>query len=179
MKSLDDIKKSLAEDRPAAWDALPDIDLYMDQVLGYMRRQLFSSRPESSVTAAMVNNYIRDGILPRTNDKKYSRNHLARLTTICLLKQVLAVGDVSLLFKMFTPGGNMHKIYDEYREVLDGELTSVMEKVPDEGDNVVLADAVVRFAITSYANKVAAEHIIDLIKEQMNDEKEKSSNVKK
>ena len=177
MKSLADIKKSLSEERPAAWNTLPDIDLYMDQVLGYMRRQLFSSRPESSVTAAMVNNYIRAGILPRTNDKKYSRDHIARLTTICVMKQVLAVGDISLLFQLFS-GGDMHEIYEKYREVLDGELTSVMEKVPDDNDHVVLADAIVRFAITSYANKVAAEHMIDLIKEQMGEGKEKTKETK-
>ena len=177
MKSLADIKKSLSEDRPAAWDVLPDIDLYMDQVLGYMRRQLFSSRPESSVTAAMVNNYIRDGILPRTNDKKYSREHIAKLTTICIIKQVLSVGDVSLLFQMFAPG-DIQKIYERYREVLDGELTSVMEKVPASGDNKVLADAIVRFAITSYASKVAAEHLIDMMKKQMDEEKNKAKEVK-
>ena len=142
MKSLEDIKKSLAEDRPAAWNALPDIDLYMDQVLSYMRRQLFSSRPESSVTAAMVNNYIRDGILPRTSDKKYSRAHIARLTTICVMKQVLAIGDVSLLFRAFSPVGDLNEIYERYRGVLDEELTAVMERVPDSGDDAALADAV-------------------------------------
>lgn len=172
MKSLEDIKKSLSEERPAAWDALPDIELYMDQVLGYMRRQLYSSRPESNVTAAMVNNYIRDGVMPRTNDKKYSRRHIARLTTICVMKQILAVGDMSLLFQIFPPG-NMPHIYEKYREILNSELTSVMKNVPSDDDEQVLADAIVRFAITSYANKIAAEQLIDMIKEQKNINNEK------
>ena len=170
MNGLKDIKKSLSEERPAAWDDIPDMDLYMDQVLGYMRRQLFSSRPESSVTAAMINNYIRAGIMPRTKDKKYSRKHIARLTTICVLKQILSVGDISLLIQMFPPG-HVHEVYNKYREVLDNELTSVMEKIPDDGDNQVLADVIVRFIINSYANKLAAEYIIDMVKGQMNGNK--------
>ncbi|MCL1791059.1 MAG: DUF1836 domain-containing protein [Peptococcaceae bacterium] len=165
MKSLEDIKKSLSEERPATWDDLPDIDLYMDQVLGYMHRQLYSSRPESNLTAAMVNNYIRDGLMPRTKGKKYSRSHIARLTTICVLKQVLSVGDISLLIEMFPPD-TLKQVYEKYRTILDRDLSSVVEKVPDNNDPLELTDAVVRFAIASYANKVAAEHLIDMLKEQ-------------
>jgi len=173
MKSLADIKQSLSEERPAGWSALPDIDLYMDQVLGYMRRQLFSSRPESNITAAMINNYIRDGILPRTTDKKYSREHLARLTTICMMKPVLSVGDIALLFQLFS-SDDVPQIYEKCREVLDSELASATENVPTDGDggNQLLADAIVRFAITSYANKLAAEHILDMVREWMDVEKE-------
>jgi len=165
MKSLQDIKRRFTEERPAAWDALPDMELYMDQVIGYMRRQLYSSRPEANVTAAMVNNYIRDGVLLRTNDKKYSRRHIARLTTICVVKHVLAVGDASLLFELFS-SDNMYQIYEKYRKILDCELTAVAENIPLDGNEQVLADAIARFAITSYANKIAAEQLIDYVKEQ-------------
>lgn len=172
MKTLADIKKVLSEDRPAAWNALPDIDLYMDQVLGYMRRQLFSSRPESSVTAAMVNNYIRDGILPRTNGKKYSREHLAKLTTICIMKQVLSVGDFPLLFTLFSKE-DLPEAYDKYREVLNAELTAVTEKVPTEDDKRIIADAIIHFSLISYANMVAAEQLIDMVRQQNDAEKAK------
>jgi len=172
MNTLKDIKKSLSEERPAAWDTLPDIDLYMDQVLSYMSRQLLSARPESNITASMVNNYIRNGIMPRSNGKKYSREHIAKLTAICIMKQVLSVGDISVLFSQL-PSNNIHNVYDKYREILDSELTKVTESVPDNNNNQTLADAIVRFAITSYANKVAAEHIVDMIKEHMGEEKPK------
>jgi len=178
MKNLEDIKKSLSEDRPAAWDNLPDFDLYMDQLLGYVQRQLFSSRPESKVTPAMVNNYIRDGLIERTNGKKYSRGHIARLTTVCIIKQVLSVGDISLLIGLF-PSGTLQQVYEKYREVLDNELASVVESVPDNDDPLALADAIVRFAVASYANKIAAEHLIDMVKEKTPGKKEKSKDEKK
>ena len=175
MESLEDIKRILSEERPAPWNALPDIDLYMDQVLGYMHRQL-DSHMEPNISAAMINNYIREGLLPRTKGKKYNRGHLARLTTICVMKQVLQVGDISLLFQMF-PSDIIEQIYEEYREVLDSELTSVAEGIPDDDETLVLADAIVRFAVASYANKAAAELLIGMVKE--NNSKEKNKGAKK
>jgi len=165
MKSLEDIKKILSEERPVSWDDLPDMDLYMDQVLGYIHRQLYSSREESQLTASMVNNYVRDGLLVRTKGKKYSRAHVARLTTICVLKQVLSVADIALLIKTFPPD-TLYKVYDTYRDVLDGDLTAAVKRIPDNDDPLVIADAIVRFIMSSYANKAAAEHLIDLIKHQ-------------
>ena len=39
MDEIKRIKALLAEDRPVEWEALPDIDLYMDQVVSYLPRQ--------------------------------------------------------------------------------------------------------------------------------------------
>ena len=178
MKNLEDIKKSLSEDRPASWSALPDIDLYMDQVLGYMRRQLISSRSEAGVTAAMINNYIRDGILPRTNGKKYSKNHIAKLTSICAMKQILSVGDISLLFQLL-PSDDMEDLYGKYREMLNHELTIVAKSIPESGDNQTLVDAITHFTIIGYANKIAAECLMDMLKEQTDEDKTKSKEKNK
>ncbi|MFA7206355.1 MAG: DUF1836 domain-containing protein, partial [Saccharofermentanales bacterium] len=56
------------------WEALPDLDLYMDQVLTYMDRQLslFQKDEENKLlTSSMINNYVKDGLIPRPEKKKY------------------------------------------------------------------------------------------------------------
>lgn len=63
MDEIKAIKALLAEDRPEAWDALPDIDLYMDQVVSYLPRQSVGGKAPA-VTSAMINNYVKDGLLP-------------------------------------------------------------------------------------------------------------------
>lgn len=83
--------------RPASWETLPDIPLYMDQVLSLMSRQTIRFGEEDALTAAMVNNYIKDGVVPRAEGKRYHAEHLAYLTMVCVLKQVLAVKDAALL----------------------------------------------------------------------------------
>ena len=40
MEELKELKQRMARQRPTAWEALPDLSLYMDQLIGYMPRQL-------------------------------------------------------------------------------------------------------------------------------------------
>ena len=42
MDELKELKERLSQERPAQWRDLPDIGLYMDQVVSYMPRQLIS-----------------------------------------------------------------------------------------------------------------------------------------
>ena len=67
---METIKKVLEEKRPNKWDDIPDIDLYMDQVLSYMPRQHAGLELDENLTAAMVNNYIKKGLLPRAKGEK-------------------------------------------------------------------------------------------------------------
>ena len=58
MEELKELKERMEAQRPADWDSLPDLNLYMDQVIGYMPRQLIQYGEEERLTSAMVN--IRD-----------------------------------------------------------------------------------------------------------------------
>ena len=97
MEELAELKRQLAERRPDGWDKLPDIPLYMDQVVGYLARQLVSVGDGDALTSAMINNYIKDGLVERANGKKYGQEHLAYLTAISALKQVLSVREMKVL----------------------------------------------------------------------------------
>lgn len=164
MSDLKDIKRSLTQEKPAEWETLPDIDLYMDQVLSYMKRQLMSERPESQLTSAMVNNYIKAGVLHRTKGKRYSRSHIAKLTSVCALKSVLSVKDIYTLFRTFDTDSSEDG-YKKFRiDLIDG-FAAAAEKIPDEMNDNELASLAIEFAISSYVNKVACEKLIDLMRE--------------
>ena len=94
MEELLDLKRRMEQERPAAWEELPDIALYMDQLISYMPRQLIHFDDSESLTSAMVNNYIKDGLVPRADGKRYGPVHLGYLTAVCALKKVLSVRDV-------------------------------------------------------------------------------------
>ena len=100
MEELKELKTRMETQRPADWDSLPDLSLYMDQVIGYMPRQLIQYGEAERLTSAMVNNYIKDGLLPRAEGKRYNKTHLGYLTAICALKQVLPVKDAGLLVNL-------------------------------------------------------------------------------
>ena len=72
---MDDVKNfanHMREDLPVPYDAMPDIALYMDQVLAFLSRKKVSSREGEELTSAMVNNYIKDGLVPRAHGKRKS-----------------------------------------------------------------------------------------------------------
>ncbi len=100
MDKIKEFKEQLTAARPEDWEQIPDIDLYMDQVISYMTRQHIGLELENeeTLTSAMINNYIKSGLLPRAKGKKkYNREHIGYLTAICLLKQVLSVGETGVL----------------------------------------------------------------------------------
>ena len=57
------------------WDEIPNIDLYLDQVLLYVNKVCspISLAKEKGLTASMVNNYVKHGYISKPEKKKYQR----------------------------------------------------------------------------------------------------------
>ena len=96
MDELLDLKQRLEQERPTPWAELSDLALYMDQIISYMPRQLIHFDDGEVLTSAMVNNYIKDGLVPRADGKRYGPVHLGYLTAVCALKKVLSVRDTGV-----------------------------------------------------------------------------------
>lgn len=82
------------------WESLPQLDLYMDQVILLLNRYLSPLArygEEKSVTASIINNYVRMKVVPPPVKKRYSRVHLACLIILCTLKQSLSISCIRRL----------------------------------------------------------------------------------
>lgn len=164
MEKIEELKMKLKESRPEKWEQIPDIDLYMDQVIGYMTRQhigLELDDDEESLTSAMINNYIKSGLLPRAHGKKYDREHIGYLTAICLLKQVLSVGEAGVLLSNQMEHRSIEDFYNNYNKVLDEEYNKVADSIKDNASEEELAQEALRLAVSSYAQKLACKKILD------------------
>lgn len=116
---------SLSETQLTEWDRLPDIGLYMDQILTLMDRQLdFYRRSDEDrlLTPAMINNYTKDGLLPRAKDKKYTQGHLALLSILCSLKPVLSISDLAVLSKNAHLRKDDREIYEYFLRTQEAAL---------------------------------------------------------
>lgn len=145
---------------------IPDIDLYMDQVISYMTRQhigLEMDGDEENLTSAMINNYIKSGLLPRAKGKKYNREHICYLTAICLLKQVLSVNEAGVLLSNQMEHRDIRDFYDNYNQVLDEEYNNVADEISDSATGEELAQTALRLAVSSYAQKLACKKILEEI----------------
>lgn len=175
MKELTELIERLALERPADWESLPDIDLYRDQVLSYMKRQHSLQPDDAQLTGAMINNYIKSGLLPRANGKKYTKDHLVYLTAICSLKQVLSVSETDDLLKLQPNIGDVEGFYEEYLAMMEVSFRETAGSLDETASREQLASAALRLAISSYAQKLACEKLLDLLKKEEKTAKEKQN----
>lgn len=94
------------------WEELPDFDLYMDQVLSLMERYLGDDG--KALTASMINNYVKMGAVPPPCKKRYSRSHLVRILVICVLKNVLPLGEIQKLLSYAMAASSEDVFYNSF-----------------------------------------------------------------
>lgn len=158
-----ELKRLFSEKRPADWDQIPDIDLYMDQVTSYMQRQHIGFEVNENLTPAMINNYVKQKVMPKANGKKYDRDHIAYLTAIVLLKQVISVGDVKTLLGVQLADEDIRGFYEKFTGRLDKELTVAGDMISEDLNEKELSDLALGLAVSSYAQKLACECILDIL----------------
>lgn len=167
MKNLAELKGQLESERPVSWEQLPDIQLYMDQVMSYMPRQLIDLTENGEVTASMMHNYAKEGLLPRSAGKRYSKEHIAYLTAICLLKQVLQVRDVKTLLKESVDEDiDVQRVYGKILALLDDGLEKSAQALPETDDRRAVAGAALRLAVSAYTQQLACRELVRLLADE-------------
>ena len=110
---VDEIIKKLALTERVEEKDIPEIDLYMDQVIQIFEQKLSNSKRKDSdkvLTKTMINNYAKAKLLMSIKNKKYSKEHLLLMSMIYDLKGSLSISDIKDLFD------NIVKKYDEDKE---------------------------------------------------------------
>jgi len=165
--------KSFREFKANEWDTLPDIDLYMDQVIGYLNRQLKNQgkddREDSQIlTPSMINNYVKSGLVTHPDRKKYVREHLAQLYMLCSMKQILTIPDASELIRRLTADGRGTKeIYDAFiadQRAINEGIALVIEQTDAVSSEYDLMRVAVGLVLNATAERIAAERIIALLR---------------
>lgn len=164
MEELRELKSRMEQERPAQWEELPDLALYMDQIISYMSRQLIHFDQGEGLTSAMVNNYIKDGLVPRADGKRYGPVHLGYLTAVCALKKVLPVRDIGALLSAGQQTGKDNEtLYNYFCAALDRALTDTAQTIDGDAQRSDLARMALDLALRSYAAQLACARILDIL----------------
>jgi len=117
--------------------SLPSLDLYMDQVTGFMEEHLASMKrhPEDkALTKTMINNYAKNKILPPPVGKRYNKNHMLILLLIYYYKSMLSLSDIrTVVDPLNEQYFSLHSkprltdIYEEIFSFANGEMQSLVE----------------------------------------------------
>ena len=117
------------------WSELPEIDLYMDQVVTLINSKLVpfiyneTKDGESQIiTKTMINNYVKNNLVEPPVKKQYSKKQLAKLFAICVLKQVYSLQEIDFLIKKAIEGTSVSEAYDMFCDMFEDALISTYEK---------------------------------------------------
>lgn len=97
--------KKIETFRLPRYQELPTIGLYLDQVTQYINNYVVPvGCPE--ITASMVSNYVKQGIISAPTKKQYSVEAIAYLIAISICKNVLSIEFMGRIFE------KQRQIYD-------------------------------------------------------------------
>ena len=186
MQKLEEWLTTIREYEPPNWDRLPELDLYMDQVITFLNKLLapFAAENERPLTSSMINNYVKAGVLPRPDRKKYAREHLAILTMICMLKSSLSIPDISLLVSLLleTCGGKTEegkqggekemysRFCDAQKLAMEEVCDRLQERIP--GGREELLRLAGELSIEAAMRRAAAERILGELSRESSAEKQ-------
>ena len=111
------------------WDELPDMGLYMDQVITYLNDRLscLYFNEEKFVTNSMINNYVKAGLVRRPDKKHYTRNLLAYFIVVTILKRCYSMSQIDTMIQIQTHMDNstIHTAYDTFINRFEDSLNAV------------------------------------------------------
>ena len=135
---------------------LPSVGLYLDQTVQFVNGY-FRTFQGVELTASMVSNYVKKGIIGHPFKKKYTREQLASLIYIIVSKNVLSMENIDTLFKMQRQHCSAAQAYDYFCEEMEncipyvfGLSHSIRDLAEDAGEEKLL----LRSTIISAANKM-------------------------
>lgn len=154
------------------WESLPQLELYMDQVIILLTQYLeplSRGEDEKTITASIINNYVRMKVMPPPVKKKYSRVHLACLIIICILKQNLSISCIQRMLPEDCSEDAVHQLYDDFvRQYHTVSRVFVRHVQPTEGS--LLSDGggspVTSSAIISNLSKSLTEYLLQRPEEE-------------
>jgi hypothetical protein len=181
MKNINELIDQLGLENNLQIDDIPEIDLYMDQVIQLFENKFSGSKrneEEKVLTKTMINNYAKGKLFFPIKNKKYSKEHILIISLIYQLKGALSIGDIKTTLagvneKVVNEEMDIESFYSSYlnihtknAESFHEELQLHTEEVNGEIGNMEDPNLEKILLIASLANisnmyRRAAEKLID------------------
>lgn len=169
-------------------EEIPEIDLYMDQVI-----QLFDSKygqslrneDEKVLTKTMINNYAKGKLFNPVKNKKYSKQHIMMISLIYQLKGALSISDIKETLdpinkKMEQDDFRLTDYYSSWVEIQQKNARNFLKELSAHESEIELAEVdedlkkilfIASLANMSNAYRKAAELLVDELIEKKGEEK--------
>ena len=142
------------------YEELPDIELYMDQVVTFLEKQVQifqTSSLDKPITPSMINNYVKGNVISAPISKKYNREHLASIEEVMTLKQVLSIAEVKqILDELYNDSTLKAESFNTFNKANTEKISVAVDEAfkklndIDDNDTKELTNLALNFAL--YAN---------------------------
>lgn len=155
------------------WEELPTFELYSDQVVQLIQEYLsLFFGEEVIITPSMINNYVKNKMMPKPEKKKYVKVHLAYLIAITMLKQVMTIEQVNAGITYQAQVSGLKGAYNLFCEEMERSLHNVALQIhgrnQEANSEVSPKRQAMYFASNAFACKVVADKIVNINKEKEN-----------
>lgn len=137
------------------YNELPDMGLYLEQVVKYMNICL-SPLGCVEITSSMISNYVKKGLVRNPIKKQYYAAHLAELFFVVLGKRVLSIENTGKMLQLITSGPSNHEVYDYCCTEFENRLFyvyGISHEIPaldvEESETKMLLDEVITAVVLS------------------------------
>ena len=150
------------------FEAIPDVGLYLEQVTKYVSEYL-EPLQGNAVTASMISNYVKKGLVDNPVKKQYYREQIADIIFIGVAKSVLSLEDIQLLIELQKKTYDCKKAYEYFRLELNNVLFYVCglkEELEQVGQDSTPEKMILRNIIMTVAHKVYLDKYLLRIKNE-------------
>lgn len=185
-------EKAVSGFKLPSWENIPDIGLYMDQVIVLLSQYLGLISPtvaketddgedpsdEKIFSASAINNYVRLKIMPAPVKRKYYRIHIAYLIIIFTLKPAVSINIVKEMLPSEMPEESVQSLYSDYvvkhhaatilfTDIVRECAKDVLDPEKD-GENLV-SSFVIQEALIAGFSRVLTEKLVSLKGQEKDD----------
>lgn len=140
MNKVEELLNELNLNENIQLDDVPNIDLYMDQVIQLFESKLGNSKrndEDKILTKTMINNYSKGKLFMNIKNKKYSKKHIILMCLIYELKGCLSIPDIKTVLNPIVSNYDndeeekidIEKLYTEYLKVIEENEKYIKEDI--------------------------------------------------
>jgi len=148
------------------YDEIPNVGLYLEQITKYINEYL-APFEDLTITASMISNYVKKGLIANPVKKQYYREQIAYLFFIAAAKSVLSLDNIALFLEMQKQTYTAKKAYDYFCMEFENVLSHVFglkESLDTVGVDNTHEKTMLRNTIIAIAHKIYLEKCFHAIR---------------
>ena len=152
------------------WSELPNVDLYLDQVVTFINSSLSGflscnsineeKKENQILTKTMINNYVKNHLIEAPIKKKYSKIQCAKIFAICILKQVYSMNEICTLIETALKHTDVEHAYDKFCSLFEEALSCAfnnqdfIDKDSNDGNKHLLKSVLLSCSYKIYVQNI-------------------------